>query len=51
MKPINLIIDKRIYFSDAVVKTKWQNKFKTIQWGLDLGEQIQNAFADGFNLG
>lgn len=47
----NLTIDKRIYFSDAVVETKWQNDFKTIQYGIDLGERMQNAFADGFNLG
>ena len=47
----NLKIDKRIYFSDAVVDTKWQNDFKTVQSGIDLGERMKNAFADGFNLG
>ena len=47
----NLTIDKRIYFSDAVVENKWQNDFKTIQYGIDLGKRMQNAFVDGFNLG
>jgi len=47
----NLKIDKRIYFSDSVVDTKWQNDFKTIQYGIDLGERMKNAFTDGFNLG
>jgi uncharacterized protein len=47
----NLSFHKRIYFSDAVIETKWQNDFKTIQSGIDLGERMKNAFADGFNLG
>ena len=47
----NQTIDKRIYFSDSVVETKWQSDCKTVQSGIDLGERMQNAFADGFNLG
>ena len=47
----NLSFDKRIYFSDSVDQTKWQNDLKTIQYGIDLGERMKNAFADGFNLG
>ena len=46
-----LDIDKRIYFSNAVVDTKWQNEFKTVQHGADLGERMLNAFKDGFESG
>ncbi|WP_296383313.1 TIGR04282 family arsenosugar biosynthesis glycosyltransferase [Winogradskyella sp.] len=46
-----LEIDKRIYFSTAVVDTKWQNDFKTVQNGIDLGERMLNAFKDGFKAG
>ncbi|WP_299105336.1 TIGR04282 family arsenosugar biosynthesis glycosyltransferase [uncultured Winogradskyella sp.] len=46
-----LDIDKRIYFSNAVVDTKWQNDFKTVQNGIDLGERMLNAFNDGFAAG
>ncbi len=47
----NLKIDKYIYFSDAVVNTKWQNDFKTTQNGADLGERMKNAFENGFDAG
>ena len=47
----SLDIDKRIYFSNAVVDTKWKNDFKTVQNGNDLGERMYNAFKDGFNDG
>ena len=46
-----LDIDKRIYFSNAVVDTKWQNEFKTVQHGADLGERMLNAFKEGFEAG
>ncbi|WP_400076514.1 TIGR04282 family arsenosugar biosynthesis glycosyltransferase [Winogradskyella sp. R77965] len=46
-----LNVDKRIYFSNAVVDTKWQNDFKTVQNGADLGERMLNAFKDGFEAG
>ena len=46
-----LEIDKRIYFSTAVVDTKWKNDFKTVQNGVDLGERMLNAFKDGFEAG
>lgn len=46
-----LNIDKRIYFSNAVVDTKWENDFKTVQKGADLGERMLNAFKDGFEAG
>jgi len=46
-----LDIDKHIYFSNAVVDTKWQNDFKTVQNGDDLGERMLNAFKDGFDDG
>jgi len=46
-----LDIDKRIYFSNAVVDSKWKNDFKTVQEGVDLGERMLNAFKDGFDAG
>lgn len=46
-----LNIDKRIYFSNAVVDTKWVGVFKTVQQGADLGERMLNAFKDGFDAG
>lgn len=46
-----LDIDKRIYFSNAVVDTKWKNDFKTVQKGIDLGERMLNAFNEGFAAG
>lgn len=47
----NLFMDKRIYFSDAVVDSKWPNDFKTVQKGADLGERMYNAFKNGFKSG
>ncbi|GAB4160090.1 MAG: TIGR04282 family arsenosugar biosynthesis glycosyltransferase [Winogradskyella sp.] len=47
----DLSIDKRIYFSDAIVDSKWPNEFKTVQKGADLGERMYNAFKDGFDDG
>ncbi len=47
----NIQIDKRIYFSDAVIASKWPGAFKTIQTGIDLGERMKNAFREGFNDG
>lgn len=46
-----LNVDKRIYFSNAIVDTKWENDFKTVQNGADLGERMLNAFKDGFDAG
>lgn len=43
--------DLRIYFSDAVVDTKWQNAYKAVQEGKDLGERMKNAFLKGFQDG
>lgn len=47
----NLAIDKRIYFSNAVVEDKWKGETKLLQEGEDLGERMLNAFKDGFNDG
>ncbi|GAA4888253.1 TIGR04282 family arsenosugar biosynthesis glycosyltransferase [Flaviramulus aquimarinus] len=47
----NLTANKRIYFSDAIVNTKWQNDYKTVQKGIDLGERMKNAFKKGFEDG
>ncbi len=46
-----LDIDKRIYFSNAVVDGKWKDDFKTVQNGVDLGERMSNAFKEGFEAG
>lgn len=46
-----LDIDKHVYFSNAIVDTKWINDFKTVQQGTDLGERMMNAFKDGFEAG
>jgi rSAM/selenodomain-associated transferase 1 len=43
--------DKRIYFSDAVVDSKWINDYKTVQNGHNLGERMKNAFLKGFEDG
>lgn len=45
----NLEFDKRIYFSDAIIDTKWKHDFKTVQEGADLGERMLNAFKEGFD--
>lgn len=47
----NITTDKRIYFSDAVIDSKWTNSYKTIQQGNNLGERMKNAFIDGFKDG
>ena len=40
--------DKRIYFSDAIVDSKWPLEYKNVQQGKDLGERMKNAIAQGF---
>lgn len=47
----NIQIDKRIYFSDVVITSKWPKDFKTVQIGKDLGERMKNAFQEGFDAG
>ncbi|WP_250433147.1 TIGR04282 family arsenosugar biosynthesis glycosyltransferase [Hanstruepera flava] len=47
----NLHADKHIYFSDAIIPSKWPNTYKTVQKGSDLGERMKNAFKDGFEKG
>lgn len=46
-----LKVDKRIYFSNAVVDSQWKDNFKAVQNGVDLGERMLNAFKDGFKDG
>lgn len=46
-----LKVDKRIYFSNAIVDSQWQDNFKAVQNGSDLGERMLNAFKDGFKDG
>lgn len=47
----NIKTDKRIYFSDAVIGSKWNNNHKTVQKGENLGERMKNAFINGFKDG
>lgn len=47
----NISTDKRIYFSDTIVETKWKNSVKEIQEGDNLGERMLNAFKKGFEDG
>lgn len=46
-----LSADVHIYFSDAIVETKWQHCHKSVQRGKDLGERMKNAFKNGFESG
>ncbi len=47
----NIPIDKRIYFSDVVINSKWGTHYKAVQEGDDLGERMKNAFIKGFEDG
>ncbi|HAV26359.1 MAG TPA: glycosyltransferase [Bacteroidetes bacterium] len=48
----NVEVDKRIYFSDVIIESKWEGVPTCVQEGADLGERMQNAFnaafADGY---
>ncbi|WP_179333557.1 TIGR04282 family arsenosugar biosynthesis glycosyltransferase [Winogradskyella costae] len=46
-----LDIDKRIYFSNAIVDHQWEGELKAVQHGADLGERMLNAFKEGFEAG
>lgn len=46
-----LHLDKRVYFSDAIIDLEWQNHTKKVQKGIDLGERMKNAFLEGFEDG
>lgn len=43
--------DKRIYFSDAILDTKWNGFEKFVQKGEDLGSRMKSAFKKGFEDG
>ncbi len=47
----NIQTDKRIYFSNAIVDSKWKNNYKAVQQGENLGVRMKNAFAKGFEDG
>ncbi len=47
----NIPTDKRIYFSDAVIDSKWEGSDKAVQEGSNLGERMKNAFIKGFEDG
>lgn len=43
--------DVQIYFSEKIEETQWNNSKKFIQQGNDLGEKMQHAFQQGFEMG
>jgi len=47
----NLNSSVRVYFSEAIVDTKWNNTYKAVQEGENLGERMKNAFKKGFEDG
>jgi len=47
----NIATDKRIYFSDAIIDSKWIGDYKAVQQGESLGDRMKNAFIDGFKDG
>jgi len=46
-----ITVEKRIYFSDIVISSKWEDSQKEIQQGTDLGERMYHAFKKGFDDG
>ncbi|WP_203255900.1 TIGR04282 family arsenosugar biosynthesis glycosyltransferase [Hyunsoonleella ulvae] len=47
----HIAVDKRIYFSDVVIDSKWEGFKKFVQEGEDLGIRMKNAFTKGFEDG
>jgi len=47
----NITATRHIYFSEEIENTLWRNDEKFIQKGLNLGEKMQHAFQNGFDLG
>ena len=43
-----IICNKRIYFSDAIIDEKWPKTAKFVQKGSNLGEKMQNSIEKGF---
>ena len=43
-----LIVHKRVYFSEEIIEEKWQKTSKHVQKGADLGEKMQKAFKKAF---
>ncbi|GGD21042.1 TIGR04282 family arsenosugar biosynthesis glycosyltransferase [Hyunsoonleella pacifica] len=44
-------VNKRIYFSDVIIDSKWKSFDKFVQEGEDLGIRMKNAFTKGFEDG
>jgi rSAM/selenodomain-associated transferase 1 len=42
---------RHIYFSDAIIPSKWEHDAKFTQNGVDLGERMKHAFVNGFEQG
>lgn len=47
----DIAVDKRVYFSQTSVDTNWENEFRAVQQGKDLGERMYQAFKKGFEDG
>ncbi|MBT8304966.1 MAG: glycosyltransferase, partial [Bacteroidia bacterium] len=43
----NVNADIRIYFSESLENGDWQEYYKAVQKGEDLGERMRNAFEEG----
>ncbi|PCI94866.1 MAG: glycosyltransferase [Flavobacteriales bacterium] len=46
-----LIVHKRVYFSEEIIEEKWQKTSKHVQKGAGLGEKMQKAFKKAFKDG
>lgn len=44
-------VDRRIYFSEQTIDSKWEDDYKAVQEGSDLGDRMKNAFHKAFNDG
>jgi len=43
--------NRHVYFSDAIITSKWKNDQKFTQEGIDLGVRMKNAVVHGFEQG
>lgn len=48
---ITMSSDKRIYFSESIIDSKWKGCQKAVQEGESLGDRMKNAFITGFKDG
>jgi len=46
-----VLTDKRVCFSESIIKEKWLKSSKFVQKGVDLGEKMENSFEKAFKDG